>query len=478
MSRQRVVVIGSGMAGARLAGEISERDPAGRVHVTVLGTERHPPYNRVLLTNVLAGQAAPADIVMTDPGWYAERGYALRPGVTVTAVDRDARRVLADDGSATGYDALVLATGADPALPPMDGLWTPGGGLRPGVFVFRTLDDCAALTGAARRARHAVVIGGGVLGLETARGLAGRGMAVTILHAAPRLMERQLDASAARILQRTYAELGIEARVNAFAVAVTGGERADGLLLDDGDRVPADLVVVSCGIRPRTALAAGCGLEVDRGVVVGDDLRTSDPRIHAIGDCAQHKGTVGGLLEPAWEQARVLATRLAGPDPQAVYTGSPALTRLKAAGVDLVAMGETLADPEDAEVVLFSDAHRSTYKKLVIRDERLVGAVLLGDDETNGTVTQIFDRGERVPADPKVLLFGGLAASAPAGGPAALADEATVCRCNGVTMGDIGRAYLGGAADADAVAAVTRCGTGCGTCRGDVDRIVAGLAAG
>jgi assimilatory nitrate reductase electron transfer subunit len=292
-------------------------------------------------------------------------------------------------------------------------------------------------------------------------------------------MERQLDDGAARVLRRTYADIGIEARVDVTAVEVTGAERADGLILADGERVPADLVVISCGIRPRVQLADDCGLDVERGIVVGDDLRTSDPRIYAIGDCAQHKGTLSGLLDPAWEQARVLAERLAGPDTEIRYAGSPVVTRLKAAGVDLVAMGDANADDEATDVVLFSDARRSTYKKLVISGERIIGAVLLGDDETNGTVTQIFDRGAFVPADPRVLLFAGLRSQGDAqgagGGPRNLPDDATICRCNGVSKGAIVRAYNEGAYSVDTMAVALRCGTGCGTCRGDVGDIIAGL---
>lgn len=470
MIGRRIVIIGGGMAGLRLAEEIAERDPEGRSMVLIMGAEPELPYNRILLTDVLAGQLSYHDIVMVDPDSY--RGFTMRLGIAAEAIDRTARRVRTADGTEIPYDVLVLATGADPIFPPITGMRTEDGLLRPGVFAFRTLDDCRALEAARKVAQNAIVVGGGVLGLETARGLASYGIPVTIVHAAPHLMERQLDDPAARILQRAYRDLGVASYLNAVVTAMTAGEdgAVDGLVLSDGRRLPADLVVISCGIRPRAALATDCGLRVERGVVVGDDLRTSDPYIYAIGDCAQHRDLTGGLLDPAWAQARVLAARITGTDPVAGYTGFPAVTRLKASDVDLTAMGDAEPD-EDADVVLFSDPGRRTYKKLIISEGRLVGAILLGDDGTAGTVTQYFDRGSPVPDDPKFLLFAGLRA----GGEEDLDDAATICRCNLVTRGDIAAAYAEGARDPDMVARLTRSGTGCGSCRGDITRTLQAL---
>ncbi|WP_119726926.1 FAD-dependent oxidoreductase [Thermomonospora amylolytica] len=462
-----VLVVGAGMAGARLAAEIARRDAAGRIDLTVVGSEPHPPYNRVQLTELLAGRTTWAGIALEGPAWFAERGYALRLGTPVRAIDRAARRVLLGDGDTLPYDVLVLATGAEPVMP------LPGP-LPAGVFTFRTLDDCHAIAATAARAREAVVVGGGLLGLETARGLARLGARVTVVHAAPRLMERHLDDGAARILRRIYAGQGIEVELNATVAAVSGGDRVEKLVLSDGRTLPADLVVVSCGVRPRTGLAAACGLRVERGVVVDDDLRTSDPHIHAIGDCAQHRGVAAGLLDPAWEQARLLAVRLTDPGAADRYTGVRSVTRLKAPGIDLVAMGESGTEPswddDGPEVVVFRDGGRGVYKKLVLRDERLVGALLLGDDSTAGVVAQFFDRGDRVPSDPAALLFAGWGGAAPA------ARDAVVCRCNGVTREAVARACAAGARDLAAVSAATRCGTGCGTCRADVERLIAELA--
>jgi assimilatory nitrate reductase electron transfer subunit len=462
------------MAGARLAEEIAERDTEGVCSVVLIGAEPHLPYNRVLLTEMLSGELGYRDIVMTDPGWYLERGYALGLGISAESVDPRDRLVGTSDGMSIAYDVLVLATGADPIFPPLEGLTIEGGDLRPGVFAFRTLDDCRALRAAQATAKEAVVIGGGVLGLEAAGGLAARGMAVTIVHAAAHLMDRQLDAAAARILRRSYRDLGITSLVDTRAKSVVA--RADGavggVVLSDGGTLPADVVVVSCGVRPRVALAERCGLKVEQGIVVGDDLRTSDPLIYAIGDCAQHRNINSGLLDPAWDQARVLGARITGTDRDVSYTGSTVVTRLKA-NVDLTAMGDAGSEPEDAEVVIFSDAHRGTYKKLVIVEGRIAGAILLGDDATSGTVTQFFDRGTPVPEDPKILLFAGLRTQD--AGTETIGDDVTICRCNAVTNGEIIEAHAQGATTVDDVSRMTRSSTGCGTCRSDIARILDGL---
>ncbi len=469
----RVVVVGSGMASVRLAEDVRAWDPDGRVALTVFGAEPHPPYNRLLLSNVLAGRSSFDDIVLTDPSSYERDGGGLRLGTAVRSVDRSARRVTADDGTVVDYDALVFATGSTPILPPVEGLVGEGGVLRDGAFVFRTLDDCREVARTAANARRAVVIGGGLLGVETARGLAQRGLIVTLVHADRHLMERQLDETAGRILRRTLAMLGIDVTVGTTVQAVTGTGRVDGVILADGSRLPTDLLVVACGVYPDVRLARDSGLAVERGIVVDDYLRSvTDPDVYAIGDCAQHDGEVRGLVAPAWDQARVVACHLTGADPSARYSGSPPVARLKAAGVDLAAMGEALADDDEAEVVLFADPHRGTYKKLVVRDHRLVGAILLGDADTVGIVTQFFDRGSPVPPDRKSLLFARLGADPLASTPAGMPEHATVCHCNGVSKAAIRRSWLAGARGVGDVVASTRATTGCGSCRGLVQGIV------
>jgi assimilatory nitrate reductase electron transfer subunit len=479
----RLVVVGNGMAGSRFVTEVRARDP--HVPVTVFGAEARQPYNRVLLSSVLAGTAQPHQIGLVDPVWYDEHGVDARLGVGVIRIDRAAKVVVAADGSATPYDTLVLATGSSAIVPPMPGT---RGGLPAGAVAFRTLDDCADIVAAADAASHAVVIGGGLLGIEAARGLAGRGLPVTVLHLAGHLMERQLDPEAGKVLARTLSRLGIrvqlEARVAALRTAAgAGGERVTGVELTGADGaaevLSADLVVIACGVRPEVGLARAAGLAVDRGVVVDETLRSvTDPAIRAIGECSQYGDTVYGLVAPAWEQAAVLADLLTGARPAARYTGSRMITRLKAASVDLATMGETHhgTHDEDVEVMQFADASRGTYKKVVIRADRVIGAILLGETSTAGTLTQLYDRAAPLPSDRLGLLFPGLSAAPAADSPVRMPDAAEVCNCNGVTKGQIRACWEGGARTVEAVRARTRATTGCGTCADAVEGIVDWLA--
>ncbi|MEU4822499.1 FAD-dependent oxidoreductase [Actinomadura citrea] len=474
----RVVVIGNGMAGSRLVDELRSRDAA--TPVTVFGAEAQRPYNRILLSNVLAGKTRPDHISLVDAAWYASHGVDARLGVEVTRIDRAARTVHASDGTVTPYGTLVLATGSTAFVPPMPGLED---GLPRGAEVFRTLEDCRRISALAESARRAVVVGGGLLGIEAARGLTGRGLEVTVLHLAGHLMERQLDPAAGRVLARTLAALGIGTRLQA---AVTGLRTAGGavtgveLALPGGgtEVVDADLVVLSCGVRPEVGLARDAGLAVGRAVIVDDELRSvTDPAVRAIGECSEHRDEVYGLVAPAWEQAGVLAGLLAGTDPAARFTGARQITRLKAAGIELASMGETHFgdDDEDVEVVRFTDAARGTYKKAVIRDGRLIGAILLGETSTAGTLTQLYDRASPLPAERLGLLFPGVGAAPEAESPVRMPDAATVCQCNNVSKGQIRACWQSGARTADAVARGTRASTGCGSCRSAVEGIVAWL---
>ncbi|RSN04304.1 FAD/NAD(P)-binding oxidoreductase [Nonomuraea sp. WAC 01424] len=455
----RLVVVGNGMAGSRLVSEVRARDP--QMRVTVFGAEAGRPYNRVLLSDVLAGGSRPEQVRLLDPSWYAEHDVEAVLGTEVVCIDRETRHVLTADGRREPYDLLVLATGSEAVVPPV-----PGAGR---AVPFRTLADCERIVAAAGRSRGAAVVGGGLLGVEAARGLAGRGLPVTLLHLAGHLMDRQLDAEAGDVLGETLAGLGVTTRTGVSATAVEPG----GVRLAGGELVEADLVVLACGVRPVTGLAAAAGLEVRRGVVVDDELRTDDPSIFAIGECAEHDGTVYGLVAPAWEQAAVAAEVITGG--KARYRGSRLVTRLKAKSVELAAMGETQLGEEHAEVVRFSHRARGTYRKLVIRDGRLVGAILLGESDAVGTLTQLFDRGGPVPGDRAGLLFPGLSAAPVAGSPVLMPDAAEVCRCNSVTKGQIRACWEAGARDVAGVAAATRATTGCGTCRDAVEGIVGWL---
>ncbi|MGC1215038.1 MAG: FAD-dependent oxidoreductase [Micromonospora sp.] len=466
---ERVVIVGYGMAGSRLAAELHAR--GGDRKVTVLGAEPHRAYNRIMLSTLLAGKIGEPDVELAE---VVGHGVDVRTAVAVTAIDRAAGEVCTDDGDRIGYDHLVLATGSRAIVPPLPGL-DP---LPERVVPFRTLDDCRRILAAARNARSALVLGGGLLGLEAARGLAARGLDVTVVHPIGHLMERQLDPAAGALLADTLAGLGVRTRLGVTATGVTAGP--DGVRLDlaDGDSLAADLLVVSCGVRPDTALAAAAGLTVERGIVVDDRMRTSDRRISAIGDCAQHDGTLTGLVAPAWAQARVVAQVLTGDDPLARYRPRPMVTRLKAAGIDLAAMGDA-TDGEPAEELTFADPARGTYARLRIRDERLTGAILLGDNPAVGTVVQLFDRGAPVPVDRRSLLLGrafGAVPATPAASPALMPDAATVCQCNDVSKGALVSCWRSGARTADELSAATRAGTGCGGCRDAVAGIADWLA--
>ncbi|MFE7812408.1 NAD(P)/FAD-dependent oxidoreductase [Streptomyces sp. NPDC057433] len=397
-SNERVVVIGTGLAGVTLARRLGGLGTP----VTLVGEEEHRPYNRVLLAEVLAGRYSPELIALPAPA----APTVLTRG-RVTGIDRAARTVVCADGTGIGYDRLVLATGSNPVLPPLRGLFTEDHALPEGVHAFRTMDDCLGLAKAVRPGARAVVIGGGLLGVSAARALAVRGAQVVLAQQSERLMERQLDPAASRLVRRHLTDLGVEVHtecrvrdVRCVAGAVRSVEMADGYALD------ADLVVLACGVHPRVGLAQAAGLEVRKGIVVDDELRTSDPRIHAVGDCVQHAGTVYGLAAPALEQAEALAALLAG-DADARYTGTRSLTRLTLTGpdspFDLAAFGETEALPGD-DVVQLTDATRGTYRKVVVRDDRLIGGVLVGELGTVGALARAWEGAEPLPSDGGPLL--------------------------------------------------------------------------
>ncbi|MEU9961119.1 FAD-dependent oxidoreductase [Streptomyces sp. NPDC050982] len=410
-SNTRVVVIGAGLAGVRLARRLGELG----MSAVLVGDEEHTPYNRVLLAEVLAGRYAPEVIALPTPERLT-RGRAVH-------IDRAERLVHFADGSVIAYDTLVLATGSNPVLPPLRGLFGPDRHELPeGVHAFRTMDDCLGLSKAVRPDTRAVVIGGGLLGVSAARALAERGAQVVLAQQSERLMERQLDPSASKLVLRHLKDLGVEVHtecrvrdVRCVGGAVRSVELADGYALD------ADLVVLACGVHPRVGLAQDAGLAVHKGVIVDDELRTSDPHIRAIGDCAQHDGNVYGLAAPALEQADVLAGLLAAADPgtdsgtnpgmgssgaPAGYTGTRALTRLTLASgtpLDLAAFGEHTPLPGD-DVIQLTDATRGTYRKVVVRDDRLVGGVLVGELGTVGALARAWEGAEPLPSDGGPLL--------------------------------------------------------------------------
>jgi assimilatory nitrate reductase electron transfer subunit len=499
-----VVVVGNGMVGARFCDEVRRRDPDGRrVRLTVLGAEPRPAYNRVLLSTVLAGGLAPRSVELYPGGWAARRRIDLRTGVAAVKLDRDRRVVHTDDGDQEPYDELVLATGSRAWMPPMAGLHGPDGAAAEGVAAFRDLADCERILSRARPGARFVVLGGGLLGCEAARGLAGRQVRVTLLHAAPHLMERQLDPSAGAVLAASLRRLGIEIHLDVAATAWVPGA---GMRCADGSLVAADAVVVATGVRAETGLAADAGIAVDRGVCVDDRLATSDDRVHAVGDCAQHPGALAGVVQPGWEQASVLADLLTGADPAARYRGTRTVTRLKARDVDLAAVGDptllapALLDPAlldrapidgdgppETSVLRFSDPAGGRYAALAFRDERVVAGAMVGLPDAAASMVQFFDGGIPVAADDRLALLLGRALPAGSGGrilpgaaetadPGRLPSSAVVCRCNTVTKGALIAAWRDGATDPPALARATRATTGCGSCGDTVRGICAWLS--
>jgi NAD(P)H-nitrite reductase large subunit len=457
---ERVVVVGNGMAAVRLVEELVARGTSHRV--TVLGEERHAPYNRILLSAVLEGTHRLEALTLRDPHWYAGNGVDLRLGVRVRDLDRQQREVVLADGERVGYDHLVLATGAIPTLPPVRGLVRADGRLHDRVHAFRSLDDCLRLLGALGRARRAVVVGGGLLGLQTARALSVRGLATEVVEGGEHLLRSQVGPDAGRLLARDLHRLGTTVYTGARVVRLTDGASGCTLTLDNGASLDGvDLAVLTAGGRPSTALARGAGLSVGRGVVVDERLASvDDDRVHAIGDCAEHDGRGTGFVAPAWEQATLLAAHLAGD--RVRYTGSRSVARLRATGLDVAVLG----DPEHTagQVVEVTNPVVGSHRKLVVRDGRIVAATLVGDLSRVGLITQYYDRGSVLgPAEPGALLRGDRPVA-----PASVPDDAEVCACAGVPAGAIRACH-----SLEQVRADTRATTGCGGCAPTVRQLLA-----
>jgi nitrite reductase (NADH) large subunit len=392
-----LIVIGNGMAAARFVEEVSKR-ALGRYAIAVVGEEPRLAYNRVLLSALLADEVAFADIELKPARWWRDRGVTLRYGARATAVDAVARTVTLANGAQLSFAKLVFATGSQPIKLPIAGMKLPG------VFTFRDIDDVETIAAMKSTRARVVVIGGGLLGLEAAYGLAKAGARVTLVHLMGRLMERQLDACAAQMLARAVEGKGITVRLNADTARVIGDGRVAAVELRDGSIIAADAVVVAVGIRPNTELARAAGINVNRGIVVDDRLETSAAGIHAIGECAEHRDLCYGLVDPAYEQAHVLARRLAGES--ASYPGSVLATNLKVSGVHVFSAGDFLAATEAAEEIVLSDPGLGVYKKLVIAQDRLVGAVLFGDAADGPWYLELIRSGASVARWRDDLVFG------------------------------------------------------------------------
>lgn len=481
---RRVVVVGNGMVGSRFVEELVRRDPD--VAVTVLGAEEYEPYNRVLLGEVVAGTVELASLTLPGP---PAGGVRVRAGAQVTSIHRGRRLVTTADGETVGYDTLVLATGARAVAPPTPGLLRPGrpGTLTAGAHVLRTLDDAREIVAATLNARDAVVVGAGVLGVEVACGLARRGLRVTLAHRGQDLMDRQLDASASAALGHGLGLLGVARRVGAQVESVLAAHgRLRAVVLSDGEALAADLLVLAVGTVPETTLARACGLAVERGIVVDSHGGTADPRVHAIGDCAQPPEGSHGLLAQGWDQARRLAEHLvaegagaaAGPvrDDAAstrggAQTATPAdVVRVKAQGLDVVSMGVNGSAARDApglRAVRLSDPATGRHVEVVVGGGVVVGATCVGAGHVGADLVSAYTRRTPVPADPAHLLLRPVRGATPdtADSPLLMPDRATVCRCNGVTKGDLVASWRGGARTVADLARATRATTGCGGCR-------------
>jgi nitrite reductase (NADH) large subunit len=464
MKKSKLVMVGNGMAGVRTLEELLKIAP--ELHdITVFGAEPHPNYNRILLSPVLAGEQTIDEIVLNPLSWYEENGIDLRLGRRVVEIDRRRRVVCADDGSEVAYDRLLLATGSNPLILPV-----PGKDLD-GVIAYRDIADTHTMIEAATKYRHAVVIGGGLLGLEAANGLMRRGMQVTVVHLMPWLMERQLDDVAANLLRKSLEERGLRFLVGMQTKALVGGKdgRVMAVQFADGSEVPADLVVMAAGIRPNTDLAEKAKLHCQRGIVVSDTMQSvTDPRIYAVGECASHRGIAYGLVAPLFEQGKVCATHLAQFG-IGRYTGSRTSTKLKVTGIDLFSAGNFMGG-EACEEIVMSDPGGGVYKKLVIQDDKLVGACLYGDTGDGAWYFKLLREGKSIAGLRDRLMFGESHATddgAEGGGDrvAAMADGDEVCGCNGVSKGTICQAIVQKKlCSLDEVRKHTKASASCGSC--------------
>jgi len=476
MSKEKLAVIGNGMAGVRAIEELLKLRGAKNFDITIIGDEPYGNYNRILLSPVLAGENTIDDIILNTPQWYAENGIELIRGVAATRIDRAGRKVELADGRAVPYDRLIIATGSKPFILPV-----PGHDLE-GVIGFRDIADVEAMLEAAKNYRHAVVIGGGLLGLEAANGLMKNGMDVTVVHLMDTLMERQLDKTAGDMLRRSLEERGMTFLMPAETTELVddGSGRVKALRTKAGEEIPADLVVMAAGIKPNIQLAQEAGIHCERGIVVNDYMMTYDARIYALGECVQHRGVCYGLVAPLYEQARVLANHLGGRGWMS-YEGSVTSTKLKVTGIDLFSAGDFLGRPGAEEIVMRDDSG-GVYKKLVIQDNKLAGAVLYGDTVDGSWYFQLIREGTDISDIRGRLILGQahLGDSGHGGDSAAdMPDDFEVCGCNGVTKGDIVRAITEeGLFTLEDVRAVTKASASCGSCTGLVEQILASTLGG
>jgi len=467
--KRKLVVIGNGMAPGRMLEALFDKMPDA-YDVTIFNAEPRVNYDRIMLSPVLSGEKAFEEIVIHGDGWYIDHGVTLYKGHKVVAIDRAAHTVTSEPGETVGYDVLVVATGSNPFIIPV-----PGNDL-PGVLTYRDFDDVNAMLFAAQSRAKAVVIGGGLLGLEAAAGLKERGMDVTVLHIMPTLMERQLDPAAGYLLQRAMQKRGIEVVTGANTKRIVGDRKVEGVELEDGTVVPAGLVVMAAGIRPNAALAKEAGLEVSRGIVVDAAMHTSDPGVLALGECAEVDGRVYGLVAPLYQMAEVAAAQLCG-DRSAEFLHADTPTKLKVTGIDLYSLGD-FAEGDDREEIVLRDATAGVYKRVVLKENRIIGTVLYGDTADGGWFNDLMKKRTDIAAMRDTLIFGqayqGGGVLDPTAAVAALPDDAEICGCNGVRKGKITSAIKAkGLTALDEIRAYTKASSSCGSCTGLVEQLMA-----
>nr|WP_298689823.1 nitrite reductase large subunit NirB [uncultured Dongia sp.] len=466
--KSRLVVVGNGMVAGRALEHLLATAPE-TYQVTVFNAEPRVNYDRIMLSPVLSGEKTYDDIIIHDDNWYADRGIKLHKGQKIVAIDKAFKTVTSAEGIIAAYDKLLIATGSSPIVIPV-----PGHDL-PGVLTYRDLDDVEAMFTSAAKGGSAVVIGGGLLGLEAAAGLRARGMAVTVLHLMPTLMERQLDTAAGFLLQREFESRGIKVLTQADTKAILGTTHVEAVELKDGSLLPANIAVMAVGIRPNVTLAREAGLTVNRGIVVDDGMATSDPDILSIGECVEHRGICYGLVAPLYEMARVVAARLSG-NRQADYAGSVTATKLKVTGIDLFSSGD-FSEGDDREEILLRDAAGGIYKRLIIKNDQIIGTVLYGDTRDGTWFLDLLKRGTDISGMRDTLIFGQQYAGGspldPMAAVAALPDDSEICGCNGVCKGTILLAIATqNLASLGDVRSHTKASASCGSCSGLVEQIL------
>jgi nitrite reductase (NADH) large subunit len=465
MGKKELIIVGNGMATSRLLDVLTTHNAQRLFNITVFGEETGGCYNRILLNKVLTGEDTDG-IVMKSPEWYSDKEVHYLDATRVTQLDTAGRFAQTSSGDQYRYDVAVFATGSAPFVPPIEGLHR-GERWKDHVFAYRTLDDCLQIRSRVNPGNTAVVLGGGLLGIEAAKALSDTGAHVTVVHLAPTLMETQLDPHGGEILRRRIEGCGIFVRTGTTIQKVLGDKKVECVVLDDGTTLASDLLVLACGIRPRVDVAIHSGVPVNRGILVNDALATSVPGVYAIGECAEHSGRLYGLVAPVWEQATVLGEMLSGHKPQARYRGSKLYTNLKVAGVEVASMGVLQPEVDEDEIIQVIEDRKQNYRKLIVRDGKLLGAMLVGNAHSAAALVQLYDRDEGLPANRLDVLC-----SLSASSPFSRSLSQKVCACNGVSEEQIIQAISEGACSVDEIAKCTRATTGCGSCRGQVTRIL------